>query len=385
MDSNPRSNTVRDFASLRAETSTYPGLRPAVRWVARYALRARNQTKIEDFASAALREGGLREVPPSARDGAWRERAAQALFQWITTNVDYTQDPPGTEQVQEPLATVMMGEGDCDDLVSLSVSMLQAVAVPARIVVIRQSGSDVYNHIYAEYLGSDRGRDRWRPFDATLHEPDKGKRSKAGDGPPESVIAEKVTIPVLGTGGQLGPQTERALSNLPAGDGVVPQEKLRQEKRSSRSVDAQSLSSLRSQPSGVGMAASTSAFSSTSGDLITSSNAPGTVTAEETISEQAGQEQEGARGRPVVLVSPTRYRTIVEQRSDTGRYQCDIRGRMIIRDSQGREILPSSDVDEDAVEARTGVGQYWPWILLGTGVVATLAIASTDDSENQTQ
>jgi hypothetical protein len=327
--------------------------------VARYSAVGASRLAIIERARRALQQASVTLVPEAARDNAWRERAAKAIYRWITRTVDYKYDPDGTEQVQEPVATLSLGEGDCDDLVSLSIAMLKTVGVPARIVVIRQTGSDVFNHIYAQYKGATKSGDgdRWKPFDVTLDQT--GGPAAPGDGPSQDIIAEKVVIPVrlahgppASTSAMLGPETKRALEALPADAGVVHPKRLKRERaeapgeasgaRADALADGASHDSQNDSPkdSPAGMAKSIKFFPSTEGRLIGEGAAPGTISATRSIARRAASEPEK---KTVVVIDPDQYERLVKQRLQSGNYVCDTQNRIIIRDEAGREILPFTE------------------------------------------
>jgi len=371
-------------APLNSSQSTYPGLRPTVRLIAEFALRGQSRNPVHKAARKALRKQGVELLPLRKQTPEWRERAARAIYEWMGPNISYAYDPEGIEQVQEPTATLMLGQGDCDDMVSLSIAMLTSVGVPARIKVIRQKGSDVFNHIYAEYQGTTRGQSQWKAFDATLRRPEKGEFGRVGDGPDPSLIAESVEVPVTGAPGNLGPRTQTALRQLPADAGVVPDQKLQRESAgsnqdspsamsgptSNRRPTALSQTTPTGSPSG-GQSKAEDPFPSSNGDLTRSGRAPGTSKAKG-IAEQREE---------VVVVSPGRYAELIDQSVTTGDFECTVEGRMVIRDAQGREILPSSEVqNEDLIAA--GVPVWVAPLLFGIGGVALVAALTRDDGES---
>jgi len=374
----------RSGAPLNSNVSTYPGLRPTVRLIAEFALRGQGRDPVHKAARKALRSEGVELIPLQKQTPEWRERAARAIYEWMGPNVTYAYDPEGIEQVQEPTATLMLGQGDCDDMVSLAIAMLTSVGVPARIKVIRQTGSDVFNHIYAEYQGTTRGRGQWKAFDATLRRPENGEYGHVGDAPDPSLIAESVEVPVTGAPGNLGPRTETALRQLPADAGIVPDRKLQQETAQPNQSAPSAMSGPTSrrgaptalaqgtptgQPTG-GQSEAEDPFVTSSGDLTRSSRPPGSSKA---TGVSPGREE-------VVVVSPSRYAELIQQAQTTGDFECTVEGRMVIRDAQGREILPSSEVEEGGMLAAGIPGWVTP-LLFATGGVALIAALTKDDEE----
>lgn len=97
---------------------------------------------------------------------------AEAVYQWMKTNIQYIRDPHGIELIQSPLKTIEYGYGDCDDQSILAASLLSSLGIPSRFKVVKANPSnpDGYSHVYVQYFD---GRS-WKGFDPTLH-------SKAGD------------------------------------------------------------------------------------------------------------------------------------------------------------------------------------------------------------
>jgi hypothetical protein len=408
----------RSSAPLMSDETSYPGLRPTVRVIAEFALRGQAREPVHQAARQALREGGAEPIPLPKQTPEWRERAARAIYEWMGPNVTYAHDPEGIEQVQEPTATLMLGQGDCDDMVSLAIAMLTSVGVPARIKVIRQTGSDVYNHIYAEYEGSrhegsryegsrhegtTRGRGQWKAFDPTLRRPEKGEYGQVGDGPDPSLIAESVQVPVTGGPRRLGPETEAALRQLPADEGVVPDRKLQRERTtqsppgSPQSAPSAMSKKLRS-PSGRSRSRALGSNRSkapdgsrdpstpSSGGLPNTENSVPTRRANLTLLGQApgSSKATGAakQEEEVIVVPPSRYANIVEQAVTTGDFECTVEGRIVIRDGQGREILPSSDTGGPIT---AGLPGWLTPLLFATGGVALIAALTRDDSSDSSQ
>lgn len=372
----------RSNRNLRSTEGQYPGLRDTVRWVAEYSLRGQSRRPVQDAAIEAIKEAGVEPVPVTQQDLAWKESAARAVYRWMGSRIRYAHDPEGIEQVQEPTATLALGQGDCDDMVSLAVAMLTGLGVPARIKVIRQEGSDVFNHIYAQYKGLQSGRAAWKDFDPTLHRPSKGERGSAGDGPGEGLIAEAVVVPVTGAPGRLGQKTKAALSNLPADAGVVPDSTLQREKSnqpSPSSMQGSSRRPLRRNPSADSQGTSaklnqeakvtSSGEESDPGDLLNSASAPGSSKSMSAVPKLKEE---------VVLVPPGEYAQLIEQAVETGDYECTVEGQIVIRDEQGKEILPA----QEGGIAEAGIGQWVLGFLVLSGGVALLASLSSEERDS---
>ena len=92
--------------------------------------------------------------------------AAHVIFDYIQKNISYVKDPIDIEVIQEPVITLKLKAGDCDDHAVLVASMFESVGVPSRFVVV---GRDVQNfqHIYTQVLI----KNRWLAVDTTLDKP----------------------------------------------------------------------------------------------------------------------------------------------------------------------------------------------------------------------
>lgn len=114
----------------------------------------------------------LAHVPVNSK---WDE--ANAIYRFVRDNVRYTKDPYGIEYIQTP-PTLLEGIhryrskreprpiGDCDDMTTLSLSMLKSVGFP---VAIRTVGftPDRFSHVY----GLVNVDGQWTPIDTVR--PDK--------------------------------------------------------------------------------------------------------------------------------------------------------------------------------------------------------------------
>lgn len=102
---------------------------------------------------------------------------ANAIHNFVRDNIRYTRDPYGWEYIQTPpvlLAGVEEAQrgraprpiGDCDDMTTLSLSLMKSVGFP---VVIKTVGftPDAFSHVY----GLVFIKDRWYPTDTVR--PDK--------------------------------------------------------------------------------------------------------------------------------------------------------------------------------------------------------------------
>lgn len=72
-------------------------------------------------------------VPPRH----YKEQAA-CLLKWVQDNIYYVNEPG--ERLQDPLYTVRVGMGDCDDLAIVLCSLFEAIRLPWRLVLSGKNG-----------------------------------------------------------------------------------------------------------------------------------------------------------------------------------------------------------------------------------------------------
>lgn len=163
---------------------SYPGLGGVLREMKKLIERYRANPWIR---SEALRI--TETIPADPRTGlADRRNAdaiAQRLYTWINHRIAYTWDPVNVEWLQSPDVTLRNRAGDCDDHTILAASLLEAIGIRTRLVVIKANPSapHKYTHVYIEY----QSKGIWRPFDTTLH-------SRAGVSVPANRILGKKNV-----------------------------------------------------------------------------------------------------------------------------------------------------------------------------------------------
>jgi transglutaminase-like putative cysteine protease len=96
-------------------------------------------------------------VPP--RD--WRGEIGR-LFEFVRDRITYRLDPVDAERVQDPVATLEIGSGDCDDLVVLLAALLGSLGYWSRFVAQTPDGVQ-FDHVYLE-VETPRG---WLALDPT--------------------------------------------------------------------------------------------------------------------------------------------------------------------------------------------------------------------------
>ena len=92
-------------------------------------------------------------IPP--RD--WRGEIGR-LFEFVRDRITYRLDPVDAERVQDPVATLEIGSGDCDDLVVLLAALLGSLGYWSRFVAQTADGVQYrllqmdtrFDHVYVE-------------------------------------------------------------------------------------------------------------------------------------------------------------------------------------------------------------------------------------------
>lgn len=88
---------------------------------------------------------------------------AQAIFNWVRSNIRFTKDPINKEKLYPPSELLKIRAGDCDDMAMLTGTLAMAVGYPARLVTVAAPGSgDEFSHVYAE--ANVNGQ--WIPMDS---------------------------------------------------------------------------------------------------------------------------------------------------------------------------------------------------------------------------
>lgn len=85
---------------------------------------------------------------------------AQALYNWVRSNIRFTKDPVDKETLYPPTELLQIRSGDCDDISMLLGTLLMAVGYPARLMTVAANGDD-FSHVYVE--GQVNGQ--WIPMD----------------------------------------------------------------------------------------------------------------------------------------------------------------------------------------------------------------------------
>ena len=78
----------------------------------------------------------------------WAE--AEAVQNWVRSNIRYTQDVYDVETIKDPLTLVFSRFGDCDDMALLAGTLLITLGHPVRYVATGASEPGEFDHVYVE-------------------------------------------------------------------------------------------------------------------------------------------------------------------------------------------------------------------------------------------
>lgn len=117
------------------------------------------------------------DVTKNLRNKAWREEV-RAVFEYVRSNIRYTQDINGVETLQTPVATIAVGYGDCDDMCTLLAALLEAIGHPTAFMAVGREAGE-YEHVYVitkigdndDWISLDPTEDEvmgWQPPDMTV-------------------------------------------------------------------------------------------------------------------------------------------------------------------------------------------------------------------------
>ncbi len=90
---------------------------------------------------------------------------ARAIYNWIRSNIRFTNDIYGAETLRPAREILLVRAGDCDDINGVLLpTLLESVGIQSRLVTIAadQTRPEVFSHIYAEANLDGQ----WVPMDA---------------------------------------------------------------------------------------------------------------------------------------------------------------------------------------------------------------------------
>jgi len=92
---------------------------------------------------------------------------ARAIHHFVQHRLSYVNEPE--DLWMDPLRVLWTGGGDCDDHAIVLASLLEAIALPTRLVVLRRRGRGF--HVFVEVGFPRKAPARWMPAETTLPVP----------------------------------------------------------------------------------------------------------------------------------------------------------------------------------------------------------------------
>jgi hypothetical protein len=127
------------FSRLNVKLDEHPGQVPGLDNIRNF-IPANDSFNAHSEVGAASRPESVKLlsnfIAVNACPGGSRVCYAKALYYFVRDNLRYISDPVGAEYVQEPLATLKSGGGDCDDGAVLLASMLSSIGIRAEFVFV---------------------------------------------------------------------------------------------------------------------------------------------------------------------------------------------------------------------------------------------------------
>ena len=96
---------------------------------------------------------------------------AKAIFDFMRKNVRYTSDSLNIDTFQNPILTIKLGTGDCDDHAATTCALLLSIGIPCRLKVVQTTDSNQPNHIYAQAGFPRANPQKWLTMDSSVKVP----------------------------------------------------------------------------------------------------------------------------------------------------------------------------------------------------------------------
>ena len=97
------------------------------------------------------------------------EKEIQAVFSFIKNNVKFREEDG--ERFQDSAASLALGYGDCDDMVTLAASLFHWLGFPLKIRVVGTTGDMDFSHVYLKVGLPKRRPTKWISFDPSVDRP----------------------------------------------------------------------------------------------------------------------------------------------------------------------------------------------------------------------
>jgi transglutaminase-like putative cysteine protease len=88
---------------------------------------------------------------------------AAALTNYVKAQIQYVPDVRDVETLQTPIATLQIGQGDCDDQATLLSALLESIGFTTRFVAVKLNPFGPYEHVVTEAQINGQ----WVPLETT--------------------------------------------------------------------------------------------------------------------------------------------------------------------------------------------------------------------------
>lgn len=149
-------------APIISRRRRYPGIDGVLKLASKLVTKYTGRDDIRELAlkiTRRIRRNSNTDLP----DLRNTDQVAEALYRWMTRNINYVRDPWNIERIQSPDVTLTQKAGDCDDHAILSAALLQSLGIQTGFRIVSRTGRN-YDHIYTVF----RSPDGWKSFDTTV-------------------------------------------------------------------------------------------------------------------------------------------------------------------------------------------------------------------------
>ncbi|WP_322575351.1 transglutaminase-like domain-containing protein [Fodinibius sp.] len=145
-----------------AHRRPYPGIEGVLGLASQLVTKYTGREDIRELALKITRRVP-RNISTGLPDLRNVDQIAEAIYKWITSNINYVRDPWNIERIQSPDVTLRQKAGDCDDHAILSAALLQTLGIQTGFRIVSRTGR-TYDHIYTVF----RSPGGWKSFDTTV-------------------------------------------------------------------------------------------------------------------------------------------------------------------------------------------------------------------------
>jgi len=101
-------------------------------------------------------------------------RTIDAVARWVHNNIEFKYDPENTDVMFEPMETIRMGRGDCEDNTCVASSLLGSLGIPTNAIIVSKQG-EVWDHVFLRAGYPPANPIEWMSVDATIEPPSRAE------------------------------------------------------------------------------------------------------------------------------------------------------------------------------------------------------------------